>query len=202
MDYLEGLLLGKLWSDTDFENRKHFGLFVLYGILTEAIVLLSYVTGRLYIGIGRFGTLQLVLLILLMVASPFICYRYYRMPLWGKILILLEKLFNSYLVLSYTVSRILPRITVGTDDVQTSVIDYLNSTLETYTAKYAGSSGSFSTVIGVLAGGLHVVGSVILAVVVLIALPGLIYLLYRIVQYCWDWLINVLIIKRFFPARR
>ncbi len=195
-------MLGKLWSDTDFENRKHFGLFVLYGLLTEAIVLLTYVSGRSYIGIGDFGTLQLVLTILLMAASPFICYRYYRMPLWGKMIILLEKLFNSYLVLSFTVSRILPRITVGTGDVQTSIIDYLNTTLETYTAKYAGSSGSFSTVIGVLAGGLHVVGTVLLVAVLLLAVPGLIYLGYRLLQYCWDWLINVLIIKRFFPVRR
>ena len=202
MDYLEGLLLGKLWSDTDFENRKHLGLFVLYGLLTEAIVLLSYVTGKRYIGIGSFGTFQLVLLRLLMAASPFICYRYYRMPLWGKILILLEKLFNSYLVLSFTVSKILPRITVDSGNVQSSVIDYLNSTLETYTAKYAGSSGSFSTVIGVLAGGLHVVLMVMLWAVILLALPGLIYLAYRLIQYCWDWLINNLIIKRFFPARR
>lgn len=46
LDYLEGLLLGRLWSDTDFENRKHFGLFVIYGLLVDAIVLYIYISGK------------------------------------------------------------------------------------------------------------------------------------------------------------
>ena len=41
-----------------------------------------------------------------------------------------------------------------------------------------------------------------LGIIIAIAVPGLIYLAYRLIQFCWDWLMNVLIIKRFIPDRR
>ena len=139
--------------------------------------------------------------IVLFVASPFICFRYYRMPLWGKLIILAEKIFKSYLVLSFTVSLMLPKLTVNVGDLQTFIIDYLNKTLETYTTKYAASSGSFATVTGVLAGGLHVVLVLLINLVIVMVIPGLIYIAFRICQYVWDWLINTLILKRFFPSK-
>ena len=126
MDYAEGLFLGRYWSDTDYENRKHFWLFIIYGLLCNCIVLYTYILGKKLLGIGNFGMPMLAIFIVLFVASPFICFRYYRMPLWGKLIILAEKIFKSYLVLSYTVSIMLPKLTVNVGDLQTFVIDYLN----------------------------------------------------------------------------
>lgn len=202
MDYLEGLMLGILWSDTDYENRKHFWLFVIYGLLCNCIVLYTYILGKRLLWCGEVGMPLFAVFIILFVASPFICFRYYRMPLWGKILVLAEKIFKSYLVLSYTVSLILPKLTVNVGDLQSFIIDYLNKTLEEYTTKYAASSGSFATVTGVLAGGLHVVLTVLGIFVVAMIVPGLIYIVFRFCQFVWDWLINTLILKRFFPSKR
>ena len=202
MDYLEGLMLGKLWSDTDYENRKHFWLFIIYGLLCNCIVLYTYILGKRLLWFGDVGMPLLAAFIVLFVASPFINFRYYRMPLWGKILVLAEKIFKSYLVLSYTVGLILPKLTVNMGDLQTVIVDYLNQTLETYTTKYAASSGSFATVTGVLAGGLHVMLVVLVNIAVIMVIPGLIYIAFRICQYVWDWLINTLILKRFFPSKR
>lgn len=202
MDYLEGLMLGKLWSDTDYENRKHFWLFIIYGLLCNCIVLYIYILGRTFLGFGLVGMPLFAAFIILFVASPFINFRYYRMPLWGKILVLAEKIFKSYLVLSYTVSLILPKLTVSVGDLQTFIVDYLNKTLETYTTKYAASSGSFATVTGVLAGGLHVMMVVLINLAVIMVIPGLIYIAFRVAQFVWDWLINTLILKRFFPSKR
>ena len=195
-------MLGKLWSDTDYENRKHFWLFVIYGLLCNCIVLYTYILGKRLLGFGNVGMPLFAAFIVLFVASPFINFRYYRMPLWGKILVLAEKIFKSYLVLSYTVGLILPKLTVNMGDLQTVIVDYLNKTLETYTTKYAASSGSFATVTGVLAGGLHVVLTVLGIFVVAMIVPGLIYIVFRFCQFVWDWLINTLILKRFFPSKR
>ena len=87
LDYLEGLLLGKLWSDTDYENRRHFGLFVLYGLFVDAIVLYIYILNKGLFGFGSIGPIHIAVFVLLFLANPFICFRYYRMPLWGKLLI-------------------------------------------------------------------------------------------------------------------
>ena len=202
MDYLEGLMLGRLWSDTDYENRRHFWLFIIYGLLCNCIVLYTYILGKRLLWFGDVGMPLFAAFIVLFVASPFINFRYYRMPLWGKILVLAEKIFKSYLVLSYTVGLILPKLTVNMGDLQTVIVDYLNQTLETYTTKYAASSGSFATVTGVLAGGLHVMLVVLVNIAVIMVIPGLIYIAFRICQYVWDWLINTLILKRFFPSKR
>lgn len=202
MDYLEGLLLGRLWSDTDYENRKHFGLFILYGLLVDAIILYIYILGKGLIGFGNIGPIHIAVFVLLFIANPFICFRYYRMPIWGKIGILLVKIFKSYLIISYTVSLLLPRLTVKVDDLQDFLITYLNGTLEKYTEKFQASAGSFSTVLGVLAGGVNVVGTILLLTIAAIVIPSLIYLLVKLVQFAWDWVINTLIIKRFFPQRK
>ena len=202
LDYLEGLLLGRLWSDTDFENRKHFGLFVIYGLLVDAIILYLYISGKGLLNFGIIGPIHIAVFTLLFLANPFISFRYYRMPWWGKILVLAVKIYKSYLIVSYTVSLLLPRLSVQVDDLQDFLMTYLNGTLEKYTEKFQASAGSFSTVLGVLAGGVHVVGTVLLYALAAIIIPGLIYLAIRLVQYVWDWVVNTLIIKRFFPQRK
>ena len=201
MDYLEGLLLGRLWSDTDFENRKHFGLFVIYGILVDAIILYIYILGKGLIGFGIIGPIHIAVFTLLFLANPFICFRYYRMPLPGKIIILVEKTFKSYLVASFTVNQIMSRITIQKDGLQDFVINYLNGTLESYTERFAGSAGSFATVIAVLAGGVHVVLVAALIAAAAILIPGIVYLIFTGLQFGYDWLMNKFIIKRFFPTR-
>jgi hypothetical protein len=202
LDYLEGLLLGRLWSDTDFENRKHFGLFVIYGLLVDAIVLYLYISGKGLLNFGIVGPIHIAVFTLLFLANPFISFRYYRMPWWGKILVLAVKIYKSYLIVSYTVSLLLPRLSVQVDDLQDFLMTYLNGTLEKYTEKFQASAGSFSTVLGVLAGGVHVVGTVLLLVLAAIVIPTLIFLAVKLVQYVWDWIVNTLIIKRFFPQRK
>lgn len=202
MDYTEGLLLGKLWSDTDFENRRHAGLFILYGILADIIAIATFFLGFDIAGLGSVETYEIVLLVILSLACPFICFRYYRFPLWGKLLVLAEKFYKAFLVLDLGVKFLISRINVGTDGLKDYLVNYLNGTLEKYTSRFASSAGSFSTVMGVLAGGVHVVLVVVLIAVAAIVIPGLIFLVFRAVQFAYDWVIEKLIIKRFFRYRK
>lgn len=201
MDYLEGLFLGKIWSDTDFENRRHMGLFVLYGLLVDCFLLYYYFFGHPLLAVGSFGILQLILFILLFLACPFICFRYYRMPMAGKIIILVEKVLKSYLVMSFTASQMFSRITVQKSGFQEFIISYLNGTLEKYTERFAASAGSFATVLAVLAGGIHVVLVAVLVIAAAVLIPGVVYLIFIGLQYGYDWLINRFVIKRFFSNR-
>lgn len=202
MDYLEGLFLGKLWSDTDFENRKHVALFVLYGFFIDAIVMYTYFSGKFIAELGHVGVIQYVLYILLFLACPFICYSYYRMPIWGKLLVLLEKLFKAILVIDFTVALILPRLTVQASEIQDFLITYLNGTLEDYTEKLYSTAGTFATVAGVITGGIHVVFVFVIALLAAVIVPGLFFLALRLLQYGYDWIINKAIIKRFLVKNR
>lgn len=202
MDYFEGLFLGKLWSDTDFENRRHVTLYILYGLFIDALVLLTYWTGRTLPLVGTWGTLQLVLFILLFLACPFICFKYYQMPLWGKIIVLIEKAFKHILIMAFSLSIFLPYLSVNVGDLQEFLINYLNKTLETYTEKFIDSAGTFATIIGVVTGGMHIVLVFAFWVILSLVLPGAIYLIYRIIQYGYDWVIAKTIIRKFFLKRK
>ena len=124
------------------------------------------------------------------------------MPLWGKILVLLEKLYKHVLIVGFTVSLILPRLSVKSGDLQEYMINYLNSTLEKYTEKFFESAGTFATIMGVVTGGIHVVLVFAFWALVAVLLPGLVYLIYRLLQYGYDFLIARLVIRRFFAKRK
>ena len=110
------------------------------------------------------------------------------MPFWGKILVLGEKALQSHLVLDLTVNILLPRLTVKSADLQTFAIDYLNKTLETYTDKFCRKFGfvlnsyrssgrrSACSADGAVVAGRGNSDS------------GIVYLIYRFIQFCWDWL--------------
>ncbi|MCQ2528674.1 MAG: hypothetical protein MJ108_06085 [Saccharofermentans sp.] len=202
MDYLEGLFLGKLWSDTDFENRRHVGLFILYGLFVDILLLLSYIKGFNILGTGALSVVRVVMYIMFFLACPFLCFRYYRMPFWGKVLVLIEKFLKTFFLIGITISLILPRIKVQSGGLQNYLIDYLNSTLEKYTMKFAADGGSFSTVMGVLTGGIHVVLVVVLILAAAVILPGLIFIAFRYLQYFYDWVLDKVIIKKFFRYKR
>jgi len=202
LDYAEGLFLGRYWSDTDFENRRHVELFLLYGVLTSLLFVIAYWTGRPVLGVGSFGVFPTVMLILLSVLNPLICFRYYRMPLWGKFCILFGKVVKAYLVMSLTVSLALPKLTVKSDGLRDFLIDFLNSTLENYTQHFASGGGSFATVMGVLAGGIHVVLVTVLMIAALVVLPGVFVIVYKAVQYVYDFAVDRLILRRFFRYKR
>ena len=202
MDYIEGLFLGKLWSDTDFENRRHMMLFILYGLFVDALVLFSYWTGKIIPVLSGISILKIIIFALLFIACPFICFRYYRMPLWGKILVLLEKLYKHVLIVGFTVSLLLPRLTVKSGDLQTFMVDYLNKTLEKYTEKFFESAGTFATIMGVVSGGIHVMVVIFFWAIVAVVLPGLMYLLYRLVQYGYDFIIARFIIRKYLVRRK
>ena len=98
MDYAEGLFLGRYWSDTDFENRRHVELFLLYGFLTTLFLVLYYWTGKPLIGVGNFGLFSLIMLSVLSAVNPVMCFKYYGMPLWGKAGILLDRTAPNHLL--------------------------------------------------------------------------------------------------------
>ena len=202
MDYIEGLFLGKLWSDTDFENRRHMMLFILYGLFVDALVLFSYWTGKIIPVLSGISILKIIIFALLFIACPFICFRYYRMPLWGKILVLLEKLYKHVLIVGFTVSLLLPRLTVKSGDLQTFMVDYLNKTLEKYTEKFFESAGTFATIMGVVSGGIHVMVVIFFWAIIAVVLPGLMYLLYRLIQYGYDFIIARFIIRKYLVRRK
>ncbi|MBN1892077.1 MAG: hypothetical protein JW780_04785 [Clostridiales bacterium] len=186
MDHLEGLFLGVQWSDTDFESRKHWSSLMLYGVLVNAVILLNYLTGRFSGLIGGSFTVKLVLYLVLFVACPFICFRYYRFPIWGKIPILLIQATKQVLLTLLIISWARPVLTLQPEGIKDALIDYLNSTLEAHTLRYSESAGTFATVLGVISGGIYIVFVFLAVIFLALIIPGIVFVLARMIQLGYD----------------
>ncbi len=189
MDYLEGLFLGVQWSDTDFGNRRHISSLALYGVLVNAIILLNYLTGKLSGLIEGSFTVKLVIFMILFVACPFICFRYYRFPIWAKIPILTVQTLKQALLTLIMISWARPKLTLAPADLKDTLIDYLNSTLEAHTLRYEESAGTFATVLGVISGGVYIVFVFLAVIVLALVVPGIIFVLIRMLQLGYDKII-------------
>ena len=189
MDYFEGLFLGSMWSDTDFENRRHTGLFIGFGVLLCAMIALSYLSGYFSVLLGGARIVKLVILLLLFFASRFLCFRYYRMRFWGKVPVLLAGLIKHVAFTLFATTWIMPFLNLSVSQIGAKLLDFLNSTLESNIEKFSDSTGSFSTVFGVLTGGIYVVFLAVIVVLLAIMVPGTILLIFRQLQYGYDKLV-------------
>ena len=104
MDYLEGALLGKLWSDTDYENRRHWlGPLFGYGLFWLYALYLIYCQN--FVGTPRvisFFFVWFLLAAVLILLSPVCNYLYYSLSLPLRLLVLFGQLLKfifSYLFL-------------------------------------------------------------------------------------------------------
>ncbi len=189
MDYLEGFLLGVQWSDTDFENRRHVSSLALYSVLVNAVILLNYFTGNFSNLIQGDFTVKFVFYLILFFGCPFICFRYYRFPIWVKIMILLVQTVKQVLLTLLLVSWVRPMITLPSGEIKDTLIDYLNKTLAESTQQYEESAGTFATVLGVISGGVYVVFVFLVVIILALIIPALIFFLVRMIQLGYDKLI-------------
>lgn len=199
MDYLEGLLLGSQWCDTDYSNRRHFFSFFFFGIALCVMSALYIFTDQFAsLLVGSFGQ-RMWLLVLLFLLNPFSCFRYYRFPVFVKGLILALCFLKYIVFVGVMTTFFLPDLKVRFDFEQTQVfvIDFVNQTLENSIRRFSSSSGSFSTILGVVAGGLYFVFLALLILLASIAVPGLMVIAFRLLQLGYDKLISLLVLKRY-----
>jgi hypothetical protein len=191
---MEGLFLGSLWSDTDYENRRHINLFILYGVLVCGIVVLSSFTGQFADLLGGHRLLKLALFLLLFLASPFLSFRYFRYPLYIKLPILLAQGLKYFILTILFTTWSLPFVTSSTSNVQEDIVTFLNKTLESSTKMFVDSAGTFSTVLGVITGGVYIVFLFAAIVLLAILIPGTVFLIAKLLQFGYDKLVSKFIL--------
>ncbi|MBO4928769.1 MAG: hypothetical protein J5379_11065 [Clostridiales bacterium] len=195
VDYLEGLLLGRLWSDTDFENRRHLSLFLLYGIFVDVLVIYNYLTGGMNNLITGSFLPKVIIFVVLFFFCPALCFSYYRMPLWGKIPVLAAQLVKYGALTLLITAWARPKLSVSFGDLKDFFISYLNKTLERFTEKYVDTAGTFATVLGVISGGVYVVVVVVIILLSAVLIPGIVFCVARFLQYWYDKVVSMLVLQ-------
>ncbi len=188
MDYLEGALLGKLWSDTDFENRKHRGvaLFLCGVFWVYAFYLIFLVNFTDEKTIMSSFVLWFPLAALLLVASPFICYYYYNVPLvarWFFLLVQTVKFLSSYFFLY---SLILPLVRFDKDKLITSVLTYFNDNVGQLFESTTGSQSMGALFFNAVMVAVVVILGIVVLFFVLAIIPILYTKLIQLIQFTID----------------
>ncbi|MDI9497329.1 MAG: hypothetical protein QM270_02430 [Bacillota bacterium] len=130
MDYLEGALLGRIWSDTDYENRRHTGVWLwssfAFWLLTAALVLRMNRAGTLPWPGG--SSFWFALTLLLVIVLPLLSRFYYRLPLIARFPVLALHALKYATALLAIWSWFVPSTRVDTENLLPALLQFLDDT--------------------------------------------------------------------------
>lgn len=134
MDYLEGVLLGPVWSDTDYENRSHKGA----ALLSSAVFWFAFVylllkfyadtlspllqTPSIWTGIFIAGIL----------ITPILSYYYYHLPFVVRLLVLAIHAAKYVAAVLLVYSLIVPAISLNFETLLPDMLEWMDSTVGTF----------------------------------------------------------------------
>ncbi len=202
IDYLEGFLIGSIWSDTDYRTRRHYHAHVfLAALMGAAFALFHFFPDSISKWVVVPWPLSLVLLIILLLATPIISSIYYRIPFFIRPLLLLLYVMK-YVLLFYTlVHFFFPLITLDQGEVPALLLSRIDDRMTRSLDRHSASGSVLTTVAGVLVGAFWIIAEGLVVILVLIVVPLIAIALLKGIRYVLDFGLYELI-DRYFLKRR
>lgn len=191
MDYLEGFLIGPIWSDTDYETRRHVAIH----IFSSALVAVFYIFLQIFPHYQEIMNIiplphSLVVFVTLVLICPLIACFYYRLPVFVRPVVLFTYAAKFFLAAWVLIQYTLPLYSFESGNVQEYLFEEVNKSIETGINWFDFLGYLFSMILGIIAGGLWVVLRLALVLQLLIAVPLALLLLLKLVQYGLDLLVS------------
>ncbi|MBP8990220.1 MAG: hypothetical protein KBG64_08380 [Clostridia bacterium] len=158
MDFLEGFLLGPIWSDTEYETRRHAGLYWFIGWLAFAgYIWLQFKPpwAQPWLSLPRW--VPILIFFFLLFSSPFMNCYYYRMNILVKLLILAFQAIKLAAAFLALYQWILPYYSFDIDLLPQEIIEYINQTITKSTETFATIGQAVGMLIGLIAGALQII---------------------------------------------
>lgn len=188
MDFLEGALLGPLWTDTDYEDRSHRGLRLLLSFLfwLGILAMMFFINFRALSLSFIFDFPLFPLFLVLVFVSPFLSMIYYHMPVIIRLPILGIQAVKHLSFFLSVYKIFLPYLRLDINEVIVGLTNFSDNTIgrfiEFYTERYEAAGmligTAFLAIVGILV--------FIILLLVFIYLPQLLLLLVRQIQMIWD----------------
>lgn len=134
MDYLEGVLLGPVWSDTDYENRSHKGAALLSSVafwLAFVYLLLQFYSDTLS-PLLQTPTIWLGIFIGGLLITPILSYYYYDLPFIVRIIVLAIQAAKYLAAILLIYSLIVPAISLNFETLLPDALEWMDSTVGTF----------------------------------------------------------------------
>ena len=191
MDFLEGFLLGPIWSDTEYETRRHTGFYWLIGWVALAVYIYLQLTPTFLLSWLTLPLWAPVLIVLvLMLISPFACRYYYRLNIVIKVIILAVQLFKLLMAFLAFYQRVLPLYKLNLDTLPQQLLDYVNQTVTQATETFTAMGQAVGMMVGILAGGLQVVLTFAGVLIAATLAPALFLFLIQLLQRGIDLIVH------------
>lgn len=198
MDFWEGFLLGPLWSDTDYETRRHAGqLFGIGAVVWFFIALIVLFPDRGGILISpRMLKLAVVTFVSLTLISPFLSRIYFRYTFPVKVLILVVGLFKTMAGMLIPVNILLSGFELDLPSLQDQSMIFLNEYLGDMIDRFTDTYQGLGMIIGIAVGGLSLILMGIGIVIVSLITPRLIVAGEKCIQWVYDSLLFRILFHR------
>lgn len=188
MDFLEGFLLGPLWSDTEYETQKHVGFHLFWGAVISGCFLWLLIfpeSMTLWRNLPVF--LYFFFFIVFLVSTPFAARLYYQVALPVKFLILLLQVMKLACAYMISFNFFLPRYQLNLAELPQTFMDEINESISSATEFFDQFGRTSGMLLGIVGGGLMIVLRIVLILVIAVLVPILILYAVRLLQWAWDY---------------
>lgn len=183
MDFMEGFLLGPIWSDTEYETRRHAGFYWFIGWLACALfVLLEVFPDKTPGWMAMPGFLPVLLFAMLALASPLACRFYYRLNIVFKLGILAVEVVKFGFAFVALFQYVLANVNVDIAALPQATLEYVNQTVAKTTEYFTGLGEGLGMLVGIAAGGLQIVLTFAGGVLIASLIPVIFLLVLRLIQ--------------------
>lgn len=196
MDFLEGFLLGPLWSDTEYETQRHVGFHVLLGAVVSGLFLwLLVFPDRLKFWLDLPTAMYIIFIILFLLATPFVARIYYQLSLPLKFVILLVEMLKFVAVYIVSYKIMLPKYQLDLAELPATLIEEINLSISNATEFFEGFGRATGMLLGIIGGGLMIVLRLLIIIGAAIIIPILILVAVKLVQWSWDYVTQRFILR-------
>lgn len=196
MDFLEGFLLGPLWSDTEYETQRHVGFHIFLGAIISGIFLwLIIFPDKLNFWLELPTAMYVIFIVLFLLATPFAARVYYQLKLPLKLLILavqVIKLISVYLV-AYKI--MLPKYKLNLSELPQTLIEEINMAISKATEFFEGFGRATGMLLGIIGGGLTIVLRLLVIIGIGISVPIIILIAVKLIQWSWDYITQKYVLR-------
>lgn len=197
MDFWEGALIGPVWVQTDYQDRKHRGFYFALGVVCILFLLAYVFFDRLAFFLPLPNFVYLLIAIFLTLALPFAGARYRAMSLPVKVLVLFAYAFQYIAAWSFVVKLTSQYVTLEIMDLFMAFGNMANSIMVTASGLFSFLGGIASTLAGMVMGGVLMGLAGILAFILSIYIPLIVFFILKRLQR----LVDALVLKTFFSER-
>jgi hypothetical protein len=183
MDFLEGFLLGPIWSDTEYETRRHTGFYWFIGWLiffgfTYLVVKPAAVPG--WMGMPHY--LPILFFFLFALLSPLACRYYYQLNILLRLGIIVFQLMKFGFAFLAFFQFLLPKFNLDLTALPQTGLDYINKTIANSTAYFENLGQGVGMLVGIVGGGLLIVLTFAGYLLVATLVPVLYLIIIKLIQ--------------------